>query len=469
MRSQIRRYALALLFVLAASAIRIALVPLLGYRYGYSFFLIATFASGRYIGLGPSIFAMLAGAIPAVALHFWPAGQAFDTSFRVATIVYFVLGSVVILMCHSEQTVRWALRREIADRKAVEVELRDSRQQLGMMIEAGRIGTWQLDLKTNAVKWNASMEAMHGYAPGTFGGTLADAIAHDHPEDQQLILQDVGKRLDHANRTYRVLRDDGSIRWIEGTGQTIRDESGEPVQMLGVCFDVTERKESEMALLKAMESLEAEQELLRHTIEFQDQQRQLIAYEIHDGLVQYATGALMQLEALAGRAESEAIAQQISAIAEVLHKAVAEGRRIINGIRTPVLDDWGVVAAIEQLIDDEERAHVHVEFVKDPNLGRMDRGVEEALYRITQEAITNIHKHSQAKEVRIELGRQGDRVHLAVRDWGVGFTPTNGAKHVHGLMGMSERARIAGGQCTIQSAPGKGTEVIVDLPYTTRA
>jgi len=98
----------------------------------------------------------------------------------------------------------------------------------------------------------------------------------------------------------------------------------------------------------------------------------------------------------------------------------------------------------------------------------MEPRIEEAIYRITQEALTNIGKHSQSKSVRVELGRRGDRVHLEVRDWGVGFTPSNRSKGIHGLRGMTERARIVGGMCKIESSPGEGTRVVVDLPYLSK-
>jgi signal transduction histidine kinase len=239
------------------------------------------------------------------------------------------------------------------------------------------------------------------------------------------------------------------------------DPAGEPAGLVGTAVDITDRK-------NAADNLEAEQELLRHTIEVQDQERQLIVYEIHDGLVQYATGALMQLESLRGNLPRSTFTEQIDSVTSILQRAVAEGRRLINGIRTPVLDDWGVVAAIDQLLDEEDRAHVQVEFVKDEKLGRMERGIEEAIYRIAQEALTNIGKHSQSKQLRIELSRQGDRVLLEVRDWGVGFVPSNGSKRVHGLKGMSKRARMAGGRCTVESSPGQGTRILVELPYLTR-
>ena len=133
-----------------------------------------------------------------------------------------------------------------------------------------------------------------------------------------------------------------------------------------------------------------------------------------------------------------------------------------------MLDDWGVVAAVEHLIQEEDRAHVQIEFITDDLLERMEPKIEEAIYRITQEALTNISKHSQSKIVRVELGRRGDRVHLEVRDRGVGFTPSNMVKGTHGLKGMAERARIAGGTCKIESILGEGTRVVVDLPYVSR-
>jgi signal transduction histidine kinase len=270
---------------------------------------------------------------------------------------------------------------------------------------------------------------------------------------------------------FRIVCPNGATRWVIAKGQAFFEgefPNRRAVRFMGTVLDITSRKQAEEALQRAHDALEEEQEMLQHTIDVQDHDRQLIAYEIHDGLVQYATGALMRLESLRDQVGSEALAQEIEDVADIMRKTVAEGRRIINGIHTTVLDDCGVVAAVEQLLEDEERAHVQIEFIKDENLGRMAPNTELALYHITREALTNVRKHSHSDKVRVELSHTEDRVHLEVRDWGVGFSPPANAKGVHGIKGMTERASIAGGKCMVRRAAGKGTEVIADLPFRSK-
>ncbi len=241
----------------------------------------------------------------------------------------------------------------------------------------------------------------------------------------------------------------------------ITDPNGLVTGVGGITTDITERR-------LALDALKAEQELMRRTLEEQDRERQLIVYAVHDGLMQYAAGALMQLQSLQLPPDNQAARDLVDSVTADLRRAVDEGRQLINGIRTPVLDDLGVVAALEQLIEEEDRAHVQVDFVKDDSLERMDPKVEEALFRIAQEALTNIRKHSQAKRVRVELARHDDLVHLEVRDWGRGFVTNHNTHGMHGLQSMAERARIAGGQFHIKSALGEGTRVMVDLPFVSR-
>lgn len=369
----------------------------------------------------------------------------------------------------SERRKTEASEREQRQRHAlIEAQLRESEERIRLAVEAAEIGPWDFDPVAGKLRASVRCKELFGIPPYA-DVDLAGFVSRIHPEDQESMKSAMQVALDakgngNYETEYRVVWNDGTIRWLIAKGQAYFEGEGRDrrtVRFIGIVIDITDRK-------RASEALIEEQEMLRHTIEVQDQERQLIAYEIHDGLVQYATGALMQLESLQDQMKHEPVAERIAHVVDVLRKTVDEGRRIINGIHTTVLDDCGVVAAIQQLVEDEERAHVQVEFVNDEEVGRMAPNIELALYHITQEALTNVRKHSQSEKVRVTLCRREDRVQLEVRDWGVGFVQTANSPGVHGLRGMAARAAIAGGTCTVQKAQGKGSQVIVDLPYLNR-
>jgi PAS domain S-box-containing protein len=380
-----------------------------------------------------------------------------------------VLASAAVLL-DATQTVSGYVGTvvDITERKAAEATVRQNEALLRDVLDNMPALISLKDLQGRYRLVNRGWEAMSGVKNDEISGLTnydlmtMDASRNMSPEfadkfrdlDRKVI--ETGETIEVEDRVPRDARNYVTAKF------PIRDCDGRISGVGAISTDITERR-------RALESLEAEQELLRHTIEIQDHQRQLIAYEVHDGIVQYVAGALMEIESIRDdELASQAAAERVKRIVGILQKALAEGRQVINGIRTPVLDDWGIVPAIEQLIEDEQRAHVQVRFVNGMNLGRMAPRIEETLYRITQEALTNAYKHSKSNEVQVELVRTQDRVKLEVRDWGVGFVPALDSKSVHGLKGMVKRAAIIGGQCVIDSIPGKGTKVIVDLPYVTR-
>ncbi|MBI2825481.1 MAG: PAS domain S-box protein [Planctomycetia bacterium] len=351
---------------------------------------------------------------------------------------------------------------DMTERKAIEDSIRASELRLQAIMDNTSAVIYLKDAQGRYLMVNRRYEELfHVTQQQIIGRTDADLF----PDDIVAKLQANDRQVRDTGQAFEfeevVPHTDGLHTYVSVKFPII-DRAGVCNAVGGVSTDISDRKRAAVAL-------EEEQEMLRHIIEVQDHERQLVAYEIHDGLVQYATGALMQLESIQGRVQSPVLAEEIESIVGVLRKTVDEGRRIINDIHATVLDDCGVVAAVRQLIADDERAHLRVEFVPDEMLGRMAPKIEQAVYRITQEALTNAYKHSRCNRVRIELSRRNDCVHLEVRDWGVGFTPPARPTGVHGLRGMTERARIAGGQCTVTNAAGGGTQVIVDLPYAERA
>jgi PAS domain S-box-containing protein len=138
--------------------------------------------------------------------------------------------------------------RDVTERQHREQELADSQERLRLALEAGRMGTWDWDVATNAVRWSPGLEAIHGLSPGTFPGTF-EAFQHDmHPDDRERVFASVRTALesdaDH-HVEYRVVLPDGSQRWVEARGRVQRDETGRPLRMTGVCADVTDRKHAE--------------------------------------------------------------------------------------------------------------------------------------------------------------------------------------------------------------------------------
>jgi PAS domain S-box-containing protein len=148
---------------------------------------------------------------------------------------------------------------DITERRLSEAALRESEQQLRLAIEAGRMGTWEWDMATNQVLWSPALEAIHGLAPGSFPGTF-EAYQHDiHPEDRQRVLETIGHTVETGNDhhiEYRIVWPDGSIHWVEGRGKLFHDAAGVPTRMMGVCVDITQRKQAEEALRERAHEIE---------------------------------------------------------------------------------------------------------------------------------------------------------------------------------------------------------------------
>jgi PAS domain S-box-containing protein len=282
--------------------------------------------------------------------------------------------------------------------------------------------------------------------------TLADELAAEQAEDKDLGRQRM-LELEHVTKG-------GAPRWCEVTTAFLRDAQNRVTGILGVTRDISQRKKDEAALQK-------ERELLQQLIELHERDRQMIAYEIHDGVAQQLTGLKFNLEAFAQvqRPESEPARKTFDAALHLLGRSIEESRRLISGLRPPVLDELGVVAAVDYLVCERHAdAGPEIEFVHNVHFDRLAPPLEAALFRIAQESLANACRHSGSPKVRLELVEREDRVRFSTRDWGVGFNPKKVKEGCFGLRGIRERARLLGGKARIKSAPGKGTQVTVELP-----
>lgn len=224
--------------------------------------------------------------------------------------------------------------------------------------------------------------------------------------------------------------------------------------------EIEQRKRTEDALY-------AEKQGLRRMLEMQDRDRRLITYEIHDGLTQQLTAANMQFQTFEQllTTDRDAALDVFHAGLRLLTQGLAEARRIISGLRPPILDESGVVAAIEHLVCDRGDSHEpRIEFHADVHFDRLQPVMENSLFRIVQEGLANARQHSKSDKVHVSMVQHNNHVRLEIRDWGEGFDPDSVQGHCFGLRGIRERARLLRGEATINSAPGQGTHIIVELP-----
>lgn len=133
------------------------------------------------------------------------------------------------------------------DRRDTESALRDADQRLRLAMEAGRMGTWEWDIASGSVHWSESLEKMHGLEPGTFGGDFEAYSADIHPDDREHVFATVQQSMESGAHEleYRIVRPDGDTRWLTARGSLVRDQQGNLARMIGVCMDITERKEAE--------------------------------------------------------------------------------------------------------------------------------------------------------------------------------------------------------------------------------
>lgn len=218
---------------------------------------------------------------------------------------------------------------------------------------------------------------------------------------------------------------------------------------------------------KAHEALRKEQEELKRLLAMHDRDRQLIGFEIHDGLTQLLTGSLMQLETFLRTMSPDDRNgwERFRTGIQLLREGLKEARRLINGLRCATLEDLGLMVAIEELV--AQSGHLEgspqIEFVHCVAFDRLPMSLENTIYRIVQEALTNACRHSQSPRVRVEMVQEDRLVRIEVQDWGVGFDPTVVKEGHFGLESIQQRARLFGGQATVESHPGEGTRILVEL------
>jgi len=358
--------------------------------------------------------------------------------------------------------------RSRAEQQRAEEALRQSEQQFRLIMDNLADLVAVLDLDGNRLYNSPSYQNILG-DPTRLRGTYS--FVEVHPEDRARVEQTfretvrtgTGQRME-----YRMVAQDGRVRHIESQGNVIRDEAGRVSKVVVVSRDVTARRRAEEELHR----------LSAHLLQVQDLERRHLARELHDTTAQHLAALSLNLAHLKKKLPPDAPAAQALCgdCVELAHQAAQEIRTHSYLLHPPLLEIMGLAGAVEDYAQGfSARSGIQVELDVPAEFGRLPEDMELALFRVIQESLANVMKHSGSTAVKIRLTRQASSVSLAVQDMGHGIPADklarlkarSGGSGV-GLGGMYERLRLLGGQLELESSP-TGTTIRASVPVTAPA
>jgi PAS domain S-box-containing protein len=385
-------------------------------------------------------------------------GVQLDVFFTVLSLAGLTLAALCSERERAEQEREQSVRKQVAMEVRLQDEelVRSSEERLRLAQLAAHMGTFERDMRTGVLTWTREMESLYGLPPGGFCGTQAAFENLLHPDDRRRVLELVDWALktgQPTNGEWRVVWPDGSVHWIAGRWQVFKDESDEPLRVLGVNIDVSDRKVAEEALAG----------MTRKLIEAQEQERARIGRELHDDINQRLAMLAVELEQL--RDNPSEIDKLVGELRNQMVDISNDVQALSHELHSSKLEYLGVVAGMKSWCKEFGNRHqMEIDFKSDvPNPLSFEIGL--CLYRVLQEALHNAVKHSGVKGIQVQLAAYSSEVHLIVSDLGRGFDFDAALQGKGlGLTSMRERVRLVNGTISIESKPMAGTTIHVRVP-----
>jgi PAS domain S-box-containing protein len=390
-----------------------------------------------------------------------------------------------------EQKVREieALNRDLARRvEERTAELRDRAEGLRLALEAGRMGVWEWNRDSNTVKWSPSLEAIHGIAPGTFGGTFEAYLSDVHPDDRALVEQSVTRSLeqkaDHSLE-YRIVWPDGSVHWLQGKGRVVLDASGNAAGMTGLCMDITERKHAADRLAQLNADLRRSNESLERSNEDLERFAFVASHDLQEPLRTITTYAQLLARESPGQPESDAATfvynivdatkRMRQLLADLLTYSQLGARR---DYPVEAVDLNFVLESVKQNLKvaiDESGAVITADRL--PTLAASAAHVIPLFQNLIANAIK--YRSEQLPRIHISVQETDGQLRFAVTDNGIGIEPEYHErifevfKRLHGRkipgtgVGLAICQRVVeryGGRIWVESQAGQGATFLFTLP-----
>ena len=393
---------------------------------------------------------------------------------------WFLIRTVPLRDEHGKLVKWYGVAIDIEDRKRAEEALRSSEQEQrhvaaqlererARLVEAqemAKIGSWETDLRTLNVIWSDQTHRIFETDPSHFQPTRPKFREFIHPEDRAKVDSAFIASLDKRSPStveYRIVMPDSRIKVLEERWQAFHDEEGKPIRVAGTCRDITERVRAEEELRRLSGQL----------LRLQDEERRRIARDLHDSagqdLVALAT-TLSQLRASlpSSSRKLRKLASQCQALAD---QSIREVRTLSYLLHPPMLDEAGLEDAIRHYAGGfTARTGIEVELEIPRRFGRMKPDAEMALFRVVQESLTNIQRHSGSAQAKIRIDRGPGKIALEISDKGSGISGNQRRRNGKlsfglgvGIPSMHERVKLIGGRLDIESS-SNGTTVRATVP-----
>jgi PAS domain S-box-containing protein len=354
--------------------------------------------------------------------------------------------------------------QDITERKRAERGIQESEKRFRLVANTAPVLIWMSGPDKSCTFFN---QGWLDFTGRPLEDELGDGWASGvHPEDLQHCLEVYSRAFDARldfQMEYRLRRHDGQYRWITDVGVPRFGADDSFQGFIGSCIDITEQKVSEEALL----------DMSGRLITAHEEERARIARELHDDLSQRMALLEIGLEEFEQetRGLSPIARRRLHNIAEIATEISSDIHNLSHELHPAKLDSLGLVAAVGGFCREFSTQHgLHVQFAHHQMEGPIPKDVTLCLFRIVQEALRNVVKHSGATQARVELTCYGDRIDLCVSDSGRGFDPepSKGIAGL-GLISMRERLRLVGGHLAVESERLVGTRIQARVPLTTTA
>lgn len=358
----------------------------------------------------------------------------------------------------------------VTERKRAEAMLKERDELLTETGRLAKVGGWEFDPLTSKGTWTEEVARIHDM--DLREKTSAEmGLSFYHGKHRQAIDRAIKEAIE-SGKPYdlelEMITAKGARKWVRTIGHPVK-EGNRVVKVRGSFQDITERKQAEDAQRGNSHQLEI---LSRRLLAAQETERRNIARELHDEIGQLLTVIKLDLQTVLRQSKVASLAPIVKESMEAIDRAVERVRDLSLDLRPSMLDDLGLVPTLRWYVQRQARhASVDINLDVPASTPRAPSDIETACFRVAQEALTNAVRHAAATKIDVTLTVQDDAIELTVRDNGKGFDVPVAHRHTmagtgFGLLGMAERAQLAGGQLKLDSRPGAGTTMHARFPLT---